>query len=258
MSGHTSIGRTWWFVFMIAASTEVPASAQTPESAWRWSVAPFLWLSNLEGLSVVGDRQTVVGDSVLTPAIEVRIEAQKRRLGFRVLAAWAAIGNPSIITSVTQPTQGTPGRYDFSWTTLDAHGTLQVGPYDPESSFAVYGGVRFVRQGQRLRQQGGSDVAVTQIWVEPVGGTRYAVNVGRRVGVTITGDIGGFAVGSDFTWTLSGELTFRVVPRLDFAMRYMYREVEYDNKEEGLKTYRWDSGVQQGWFFGAVVTVPPR
>ncbi len=243
---------------LVVFEAATPAQAQTAESGWRWSVAPSLWLSNLGGLSVVGERQTVVGDSVLTPAGAIRVEARKRRVGFRVAATWATIGNPGTIAPVTEPTDGTLGRYDFSWTTIEAHGTLQIGPYDPQSSFTVYLGARYVRQGQRLRDQVGGDVSVTQVWLEPVEGTQYAVKIGRRLFVAIAGDIGGFAVGSDFTWTLSGTLAFRVAPPLDLAMRYMYREVQYDNKEEGLKTYRWDNGVQQGWFFGAVVTVPRR
>jgi hypothetical protein len=234
----------------------IPAQAQASPSEWRWSVVPFVWLSNLGGLSVVGERQVTVGDSALTPAAAFRLEAQRRRVGFRVSGTWAALANRGTIAPVTQPMQGEPGQYDFSWATVEAHGMLQVGPYDPASSFTVYLGLRAVRQTQRLQDASGGAVAVTQVWLEPVEGSRYSVTVGRRLWATIGGDIGGFAVGSDFTWTLSGELAYRLAPPLALALRYTYREVQYDNKEDGPETYRWDAGVQQGWFFGAVLAFP--
>ncbi|HEX9727845.1 MAG TPA: hypothetical protein VGA37_05020 [Gemmatimonadales bacterium] len=232
-----------------------PARAQTSETGWTWSVSPYVWLSNVAGLSVARGREVLVADSALIPAWAFQVEASNRRAGLRVAGTWVTVGKVGSIAQVDDPASGQPGRYDFSWATLETHGTLRIGPDNPASSFTVYLGARLVRQVMRVQTPGG-EVAASQVWFEPVEGSRYAVTVGRRVLAVIAGDIGGFAVGSDFTWTLSGEVAYRIRDPVALAMRYTYREVQYDNKETGPNAYRWSTGVQQGWFFGAVLTFP--
>ena len=94
---------------------------------------------------------------------------------------------------------------------------------------------------------------ITETWFDPVIGSRFFVEMGRRFWATFNGDIGGFGVGSDFTWSMGGELGFRVFGPLDISGRYNYQEIDYDNRKDGADAYRWSNGVQQGWFFGAII-----
>lgn len=252
--------RPWRLGFLLAvllAMLPLPASGQghSQTRTWEITIVPYVWLSNVTGGNALGDQRVTVGDSSLSPAGAVRVEARRHRVALRLTATRATIAHPGAISLRTDPTQQSFGRYDLAWTTVEAHSALRIGPLDPITSFAVYAGFRYVHQRQRLRDATGVETMASQAWVEPVEGSQYVVQVGRRFLVTIAGDIGGFAVGSDFTWTLNAETAFRAAGPLHLAMRYTYRQVQYDNKETGAKTYRWD-GVQQGWFFGAAVEFP--
>lgn len=247
--------RGWALALVILAVPTDRLIAQAG-GGWDWVIVPYAWLSNLDGHSIVGDAEVDVRDSTLQLSGAVRLEGRGNRLGFRMVASTATIANPTTIVLQADPNQPLVGAYHFSWTTVEMHGTLQVGPSDPASAFSVYAGMRYVRQAQRLTGDLSPPIARSQVWLEPVAGSQYFVAVGPRFWVSISGDIGGFAVGSDFTWTLGAELGFRLAPAMDLVMRYGYREVQYDNKELGQESYRWDAGVQQGWFLGAAFKLP--
>jgi hypothetical protein len=77
--------------------------------------------------------------------------------------------------------------------------------------------------------------------------------MGQRFWTMFNTDIGGFGIGANATFTLGGELGFRVVKFLDLTMRYNYQETEYDNEKAGAGRYAWHNAAQQGWFFGLVL-----
>ena len=127
---------------------------------------------------------------------------------------------------------------------------VQVGPFKEHYAFELYGGARYMRHQQKLSN--GNDVLtdITESWIDPALGFRFFTELGGRFWAAFHSDIGGFGVGSNFTWTLGGELGFRLVKFADLTLRYDYQEVEFDNEKKDAGRYLWENGVQQGWYFG--------
>ncbi len=252
-----------------AAAMVLPALAPSAleaqdrgNSDWFLRLAPYLWFSNLGGAEslglppdeqVFGDLVVPVEDTVLKSTWAVRAEVGKGRVRGWFNVSRATIANSVSMHPILDPSQSLPGSYDLAWFTGEAFVAVQVGPFATGFAFEPYAGGRYVKHDQTVTLNGGSPANIAESWIEPVLGIRLFAEMGRRFWTTFNTDIGGFGVGSEFTWTLAGELGFRVFGPLDLAMRYNYQEADYDNKKEGSDTYVWSNGVQQGWFFGLVL-----
>jgi hypothetical protein len=229
---------------------------------WHLVLAPYFWFSNLGGAVSLGlpaddqrfgDLIVPVEDTVLQNDWMVRAEIGKGRLRGWVNVSMAGTANEAEIIRDVVPADTIPGTYDLQWFTTEVFAAAQVGSFSRTNSIEVYGGGRYMRHRQTVTLEGESPTTITASWIDPVVGARLYAEMGRRFWAAFNTDIGGFSVGSQFAWTLGGELGVHVLGPLDLAMRYNYQEVEYDNKKEGAGLYQWSNGVQQGWFFGLVL-----
>lgn len=228
---------------------------------WYLRLTPYLWFSNLDraeslevgpGNHIVGDFFVPFGSSVLEKSWALRLEVGKRRIRSIVNLSRANIKNSTNITNLNTNITF-PANYDFSWFTGEFFVAAQIGPFVANNkAFEVYAGARYVNQKQDLVAPTQPDATqkVTETWLEPVVGGRLFTEAGNRFWAMFHADIGGFTIGSDYTWTLGGEVGFRLAKPVDLTMRYNYQELQFDNGEEGRNRYIWDNGVQQGWFFG--------
>lgn len=230
---------------------------------WYVRVAPYLWYSNLAGSetlslppadNIVGDFRVPVGDKVLKNNWAGRFELGKARVRGVLNISRANSKNPSQAISLSDSSDTHPVHYDFTWFTTEAFAAVQIGPFKENFAFELYGGGRYVNQKQNVAATDGSNtnISINETWVEPLFGFRLFSELGKRWWASFHTDLGGFGAGSEYTWTLGGELGLRVVKFLDVSMRYNYQETEYNNKKEGSQRYTWDDAVQQGWFFGLI------
>lgn len=237
-----------------------PAQAQDRGNPnWYVRVTPYLWLSNIGGAKTLGEEpgantmngfMTHVDDTMLATNWAGRLEAGKGRWRALINFSRASDGNPTGITRLSDSSHF-EGRYDLTWTTAEVFLVAQVGPFSQNHAFELYFGGRFIKQNQKLSSD--SDQILTEIdefWAEPSLGFRYYTELGRRFWAQFHTDIGGFLARSNFTWTLGGELGFRVIRFADLTLRYDYQEMEFDNEKDGADRYVWHNGVQQGWYFG--------
>ena len=77
-------------------------------------------------------------------------------------------------------------------------------------------------------------------WFDPTVGLRFAGPIGERWSYGVLGDIGGFGVGSDFTWQLTGSLSYRMTERSLFTFGYRYIDFDYENGT-GPDSFRFDA-----------------
>jgi hypothetical protein len=76
----------------------------------------------------------------------------------------------------------------------------------------------------------GRSTADTETWVDPVVGGRVIVDLGAGFSLVGLGDIGGFGVGSDFTWQLLATLDYRVRDWLSVRGGYRHLSVDYEDR----------------------------
>ena len=90
----------------------------------------------------------------------------------------------------------------------------------------------------------------SQTWVDPVVGTRFAVDLTDRFIFAGEADVGGVVAGSDLSWNAQGYLGYRTSvlgQPTTFTIGYRALYVDYDHNE-----FKWDV-TQQGPILGAVL-----
>lgn len=66
-------------------------------------------------------------------------------------------------------------------------------------------------------------------WIDPFVGGRVDVDLTERLSLFLRGDVGGFDVGSVFTWKATGLLNYQMTPRLSFYGGYQVLDVDYED-----------------------------
>ncbi len=78
--------------------------------------------------------------------------------------------------------------------------------------------------------------------VDPLLGARVRRALNDRWQAHLRGDIGGFGVGSDFTWNLEVDASVRVTERLSLIFGYRVLNIDYD-EGVGLQRFLFDAGI---------------
>ncbi len=89
-------------------------------------------------------------------------------------------------------------------------------------------------------------------WVDPLIGLNYVVPVGDKWTYTLRGDVGGFGVGSDFTWHLI--TSFRRQNTDRFAWYVGYRVIAFDYEDGSGRNYQHYDLTQQGPGVGVAIS----
>jgi len=81
-------------------------------------------------------------------------------------------------------------------------------------------------------------------WVDPIVGARIKMPISSRLTATVTGDTGGWGVGSQSEYQMVGALSYKIKPRwaIDAAWRYLYS----DYSQPQIHTRIVQSGIVLG------------
>lgn len=111
----------------------------------------------------------------------------------------------------------------------------------------AYGGLRYWELDTELDVVGGGPLGetlsadMTEDWVDPIVGLRYAMPLSEHWDFIVRGDIGGFGVGSDFTWHASAFANWQFSEHGSLLFGYRHMDVDYDDGS-GSSRFRWDVG----------------
>ena len=213
--GSATIVATW----LMLAATTASAQAAPPAAAngWTFTVAPYLWATALDGDASVGRVDTDVdmsfGDILedLSFGGMLLIDAEKNRFGIAVNGVFARVSPDAEV-----------GPFEID-TTSD---TLQVGvaPYYRVVDWAYRvspsgkplrlrieptAGIRVTHLRVELQVRGGRSVDQSESWVDPLVGSRFALDLADRWTLSGEADVGGFGVGSDFAWNAQAFLGYQ-------------------------------------------------
>jgi hypothetical protein len=235
------------------ASTDLP-----PEDRWTFVVAPYLWAISLDGDAAVrgveADVDVPFSDALkdLSFGAMLLVDARRGRFGI------AANG---VFTRVSPEDE--VGPLDIDVTSDLAQ--LGIGPYYRAVEWQ-YGesasgrplrlvlepwvGARVNHLRVELDLSPGPQFDDSQTWVDPVIGTRFAIDLAERWIIAGEADVGGVVAGSDLSWNVQGFLGYRtnVLGRpTTFTIGYRALYVDYDHND-----FKWDV-TQQGPILGAVL-----
>ncbi len=81
-------------------------------------------------------------------------------------------------------------------------------------------------------------------------GGRFVSPLGEKFFFAVRADVGGFGVGSDFTWNTAAGLGWHISRLIDLAVNYRYLDVDYENGDPGTADFFAYDGSQQGFLVG--------
>ena len=236
-----------------AAPVRAGSDSSTPPE-WEFSLAPYFWGSGLAG-TVDADRHSADVDvsfsdiwDVLDAGVLAAFEARRGKLSVTSNAIYLKLspdgGRPvgSLLPAAT------PGSFDVRVTTQQI--IFELRPAWEVLSLPLFGaaderrialdvgpGVRAFWLDNHLdvKLQPGAPVGPFQsrfdessFWVELVAAARVRARLTENIGLVVSGDYGGFDIGSSShrTWSLGGFLTYRLGEHWDLGAGWRTIEVE--------------------------------
>ncbi len=109
------------------------------------------------------------------------------------------------------------------------------GSYAVTEQFDVYAGLRYWDVDSTVTVVGGGPLGETlkgtvgEDWVDPLVGVRYVWPLGAKWTVVWRGDIGGFGVGSDFSWHTTAYADWRLNEHASLLIGFRWLDVDYDD-----------------------------
>lgn len=233
-----------------SASTEAAAGADDTEAldlaavgpaqsetGWDVSITPYIWLTGLHGnVGVFPQFQPVDVDLSFADLLDdlkfgAMAMVSVRRGRFVAVAdlSYVDLGAGAENVGIRDA-----GFIDVDLDSETFISTLAAGyrAVDRRSLFLdLVAGARLMVSDTRLElfTPFGSNAAdSSETWLDPIVGAHFRAPIGNAWSVTAYGDIGGFGIGSDFTWQIFGAVQYAVSRRWTLSAGWRHFGVDYD------------------------------
>ncbi len=202
---------------------------------WDFIIAPYVLIPSIDGDASVGRVEGAdidVGPKDIVENLElgamIQFEAHHES-GYGLSMAYNFM---DLSGGASAPGRGSLNA-DIYQGIFEGYGIYRVstdkGPLD------FYGGIRWWDIDIELEVNGLKVVENTADWVDPVVGVRWMPQISENWHVILKGDIGGFGVGSDFTWNLQGGFMWDATDYLSLVFQYRALSVDYSTGTVGTQ-----------------------
>jgi len=239
---------------MLSVSVSSVSAEEKPaaNSGWDFQVAPYMWFLSLDGDVTVKGQESDLDLSFsdiwdeLNIAGMLTFDARKGNWGIFGDMIGANLGKSTKVDGIKiDPT--------IKLALLTAGGSYRLGTWklsDPAGqdvpSVTVDGifGVRYTYLDIDLDLKGIGDASGHKDWFDPLIGARAFFDLSDRWSLALQGNVGGFGVGSDFTWGAMGTIGyhFRLFSEKNNARAAAgYRAIYQDYTDgSGDDKFKWD------------------
>jgi hypothetical protein len=232
---------------MLAAPASIARAEDDDPTAWHVTVTPYVWAPGLYGDVTVRGRSAdldasfvdILKDTDALLGFQGRLEVTRGPLGvygdvFYVKAKVEDAGATGLDVTSRMWFIELGGQ----WRVLDTRDERV-----PGFTLDVYGGGRYSFLDVDLDTAGGPSVSQDKSWIDPIVGARVGMHFSEHVFLLVSGDVGGFGVGSDFAWSVTGLLGYRwQAAGLDWAVLGGYKALAEDyTSGSGPGRFRWDT-----------------
>jgi hypothetical protein len=208
----------WATVALLVSGAWTSALAQAPSDTWDVTVAPYFMGAAMSGTTTVRGREVNVDLSASDTFSNLQfgamglVVARKGNWGFGADAIWMALGTTVSNTNV-----------DFNQGAFAFYGLRRLG-----SAADLTIGMRVnTLQGKLGFKTIGVDVSQDKTWVDPLVGLTLRSPGQHRVHLQVYTEIGGFGVGSDFTWQIFPTLGVKLTDRFSLEVGYRWLDIDY-------------------------------
>ena len=237
------------------------AVAQEPEpGGWTLTIAPYFWAAGIKGDVGVGNQESDVDVSFNDIRKDLKFgammlaEARKDRFGAFFAPLYVRLGEGShpgpfdIDVTADISVIGGGVFYRVAEWTLDRPGVGR----SRKAWIEPLAGVRYTYLGVEIDVNGplglNPDVNEHRDWVDPIVGASAGIELSEHWVLLAEGDVGGFGVGSKFTWNALGLIAYRTtLSGIDTRIGAGYRALSWDYDHNN---FQWDV-VMHGPVVGA-------
>ena len=253
-----------WALGAAVAPAAWGQAADDAESDWDFAILPYVWLPAMTGdVTIKGHTATI--DTTISDlftetdavfALAAEMEAWYRhKWGLAINGYWAVIQQDDNL-------EGTPFQFDldidqglFEVLGFYNYGERPLGSSGTGTTWSIQPliGVRVttIRGGFDFENFASVDQAKT--WADPILGSRSIIRLGKdgRLQAILRGDIGGFGLGSTFTWNVAGMFGYDFAIRsVDMTVLLGMRALSQDFTDgSGSNRFKWDV-IQYGPLLG--------
>lgn len=224
-----------FFITAIAGGASAGGDIQEPSNVsngWKYQIAPYAFIPGMYGdMTIAGNKVDVdlspadfidvIKESDSFFVLTAYMEARKGPIAFYLDVMYADLTLSSGDISFTAgPINGTAAlRLDYTTAVIEGgvsreiwnSGSYFEGSYTPRTTLDAYLGLRWWYQDAKLALSLAgpgpgrtANVSDGSNWFDPLIGLKFKHQIASNKALSFKGDIGGFGVGSDFSWQLAG------------------------------------------------------
>jgi hypothetical protein len=279
----SGVSIVWPAAWLIMVAIPPPTGAdESATEGWKFSITPYAWMTGLEGqvglrgitaavdasfIDILRDTESVIG-------LEGHFEARYGPWGGFFDGLWVKLGADGI------PAGQTTLRVENQLALVEFGGLYRLGEWslghgmsefmaegEPRLGIDLYVGGRLTYLDvdlsvNRAPPPDRRDIVPTisvdasrwQLWVDPMLGSRFTLDLYKHFQLLVGGDLGGFGVGSHFTYSVLGLLGYRFQMFGHAAIAHAgYRTLSqnYATRTDG-DLFKWDM-IMHGPILGLTI-----
>jgi hypothetical protein len=217
----------------------MPGAAQSTGDGWHFTVVPYFLGAGMNGTTGVAGQEMKVDQSFSDILKNLQfgamgfVVARKGNWGVGGDAIWMALG-----ANVTLPgPAATTGGADVNQGAFAFYGLRRLAPY----ADLMFGGRINTLQAQlRFNGPGARSADDTKTWFDPIVGLQLRTpEAGKRWHAQVYTEIGGFGVGSTFTWQVFPTVGVNVAKWGSLETGYRWLDIDYSSGAD-LTLFKWD------------------
>jgi len=229
-------------------SVSAIAGEQAMEDSWDFSLAPlYVWMVDMEGTMGVGpfDTGLNVDFGTLFDNLEAIFTVHFEAIHNSNIGIFADYNFVDVSASGPGPQGLTTINIDFD-STIAELGVLYRFKNGPHALDAL-GGFRFTKLEPAITRTPippalippAAQRSLTEEWTDPIIGARYSYDFGNNWILALRADIGGFGVGSDFTWNAFGFVQWKPWKYAGIIAGYRALDQDYEDGS-GANRFAYD------------------
>lgn len=231
-------------------NTSAPTSDSTSKPApqgdqWQFRITPYLWAPQIESKVTVGGYGATINTYFpdiwrnLQAAGMVNLEAQKGKLGFFLNPIYLKLRGDGELTRIRDTSLPSPPTRDLTLTLelgiveFGAFYQIAKWPLDWKKgagraiTLDVLAGGRYWYFHANLDTTSPINPSRYDQWVDPIIGARTKIDLTDKFMLNLESDIGGFGVGSEFSWNAQGSVAYQFTPRISAFAGYRILYIDY-------------------------------
>jgi hypothetical protein len=210
----------------------------SPEPEWEFALAPYMLFGSVSGDATLGAQGPLEVDANFGDIMEnlqfafmLHGEVYKGKWGLMADYFHLKLGS-----DISTPEGGIVDA-EFRQTIVEVFGAYRIkkswGQYDLFAGIRTWGlGVDLELQGEQVME-----ASADRNWVDPVVGGKVLYKSPKNIILGMRADIGGFGLGSDFSFNLQPSIGYQFSDLFTLMLQYKYLYSDYKDGTRGTSDY---------------------